>query len=101
MSGPDSKALGLIHDLRSGEAIGQHPDDISEADLLALGHKPKSLLTCLRSFCLACSGGSPAEARKCVRVTCPLWPYRLGKRPAVWRRSDLGAAARAARNSNL
>lgn len=98
MSDGRSKNLGLVTDLKTGEPIGQHPDDISEADLLALGHKPTSLLACIRARCIDCSGGSPGEARKCISQTCPLWPYRMGKRPAVRRRSELGAAARAARS---
>lgn len=90
--------LGLVRDPKTGESIGQHPDDISEEDLRALGHRPGSLMDAIRAFCRVCSNGSVAEIRKCTRATCPLWLYRMGKRPAVWRRSDLGAAARAARN---
>ena len=38
MSDGRSKNPGLLVDPKTGETVGQHPDDISEADLLALGH---------------------------------------------------------------
>lgn len=98
MSIDDRRSFGLVLDPKTGEPIGQHPDDISEVDLRALGHRPCSPLDGIRAFCRVCSSGSVAEVRKCTRTTCPLWLFRMGKRPAVWRRSDLGAAARAARN---
>ncbi len=93
--------LGLVIDPKTGELIGRHPDDMSEEELRALGHGPDLPLDCIRAFCRTCSNGSVAEIRKCTRTTCPLWSYRMGKRPAVWRRSDLGAAARAARNTKI
>lgn len=96
-----SSKLGLVVDSKTGELIGQHPDAIAEEQLRALGHRPCSPMTCIRAFCRVCSNGSVAEIRKCPRTTCPLWHYRMGKRPAAWRRSDLGAAARVARKNNI
>lgn len=35
----------------------------------------------IRAYCLGCSGGSYLEVRECVIPKCPLYPYRMGKRP--------------------
>lgn len=32
----------------------------------------------IRLKCLDCSGGSPAEVKKCAILKCPLWRWRLG-----------------------
>jgi len=37
----------------------------------------------IRAKCLDCSGGSAQEVRLCVIRDCPLYPYRLGKRPVI------------------
>lgn len=45
---------------------------------------PTSNLTPLRAIrlkCLDCSGESRLEVRLCPVRRCPLWPYRLGKKP--------------------
>lgn len=37
----------------------------------------------IRAKCLDCCGGSSKEVRDCTAGdSCPLFPYRLGKRPA-------------------
>lgn len=36
----------------------------------------------IRANCLDCCGGSPKEVRLCPSAKCPLYPYRLGHRPA-------------------
>lgn len=82
MSTDPRRTLGLVADPKTGEFIGQHPDDISEEDLRALGHRPGPPMSAVRAFCRDCSSGSVAEIRKCTRTTCPLWLYRMGKRPA-------------------
>ena len=43
--------------------------------------KRQTPIKAIRSKCLDCCNGSPYEVRKCVIPKCPLWPYRLGKRP--------------------
>ena len=46
--------------------------------------KPENRLRPLKAIrlkCLDCSGGSPKEVRLCPAFGCPLWPYRMGKRP--------------------
>lgn len=35
----------------------------------------------IRAKCIDCSGGDKAEVRECVITECPLYPYRMGKRP--------------------
>ncbi len=37
----------------------------------------------IRKYCLECSAESVKEVRECNIVRCPLWPYRMGKRPKV------------------
>jgi hypothetical protein len=35
----------------------------------------------IRAKCLDCSCHQAKEIRECPITTCPLWPYRMGKRP--------------------
>ena len=35
----------------------------------------------IRAKCLDCCCGHPSEVRICTAVKCPLYPYRMGKRP--------------------
>ena len=35
----------------------------------------------IRAKCLDCSCGEKKEVRLCPIESCPLWPYRMGKRP--------------------
>ena len=35
----------------------------------------------IRAKCLDCSCGMAKEVRLCLIKECPLWPYRMGKRP--------------------
>jgi hypothetical protein len=32
---------------------------------------------------LDCCGGIAKEVRECSITECPIWPYRMGKRPVV------------------
>jgi len=38
-------------------------------------------LKAIRAKCLDCSGGMRNEVKNCKLERCPLWPYRMGKRP--------------------
>lgn len=38
-------------------------------------------LKAIRAKCLDCSAGQPAEVRLCSSEKCPLYPYRMGRRP--------------------
>jgi len=35
----------------------------------------------IRAKCIECSGDDKAEVRLCTFGECPLWPYRMGRRP--------------------
>lgn len=35
----------------------------------------------IRAKCLDCCCNHPSEVRICTAVKCPLYPYRMGKRP--------------------
>lgn len=35
----------------------------------------------IRAKCIDCSCGEKKEVRLCLIEWCPLWPYRMGKRP--------------------
>ena len=35
----------------------------------------------IRAKCLDCVAQQPAEVRLCIDEKCPLWPYRMGRRP--------------------
>jgi hypothetical protein len=37
----------------------------------------------IRLKCKECSSGQLAEVRLCPVTTCPIWPYRMGKRPTT------------------
>jgi len=40
-------------------------------------------LKAIRAKCLDCSCDQDSEVRNCVVPKCPLFPYRMGKRPEV------------------
>ena len=44
----------------------------------------RSPLKTIRARCLDCVAGSRAEVRRCELRECPLWPYRMGRRPKAW-----------------
>ena len=39
----------------------------------------------IRAKCLDCCCGHPSEVRICTATKCPLYPYRMGKRPKAGR----------------
>ena len=61
------------------------PDE-SSAETRTDYSQPGSLLRPLkavRAKCLDCTGGSAHEVKLCPSYHCPLWSYRLGKRPTA------------------
>ena len=38
-------------------------------------------LRAIRAKCLACCLDQPKEVRLCAAPRCPVWPYRMGRRP--------------------
>jgi len=43
----------------------------------------------IRANCIECSGGSLKEVRECNIINCPLWAYRMGRRPDASTRNTL------------
>ena len=43
-----------------------------------------------RLYCLGCCNGSALEVRLCSEMSCPLWPYRLGRNPTADMIAQLG-----------
>lgn len=64
-----------------GRLIGRDPRRLADADYAAAGIAARTPMKAIRAFCLACVGDAPAEVRKCVAVSCPLWPLRMGRWP--------------------
>lgn len=80
----DPRYSGLKIDA-DGWAVGRDPDELSAEELHAVAGEKKSLLAVIRARCIDCCAGNSAEVRKCVAVSCPNWPYRMGRRPKAWR----------------
>ena len=68
---------------RNGALVGRDPRQMTTEELEQLGHERISPLKALRLRCLDCCAGSASEVRLCVSVTCPSWPFRMGRSP--WR----------------
>jgi hypothetical protein len=91
-----------------GQKIGVDPRRIPVELLRArIGHEgralPETPLDAIRGFCIECSGGSPAEVRKCTTMKCPLWPFRMNSNPFHARakqREDGNAQLRALRTTS-
>jgi hypothetical protein len=66
-----------------GYLTGRDPRQMRQDELLAMGHAAMSPMAAIRARCLDCCAGSSDEARKCVAMACPSWPFRTGKNP--WR----------------
>ena len=75
------RKIGL--ELRHRQGVGRDPDQMTAEELIALGHNPMSPLKALRLRCIDCCAGSSLEVRLCTAVSCPSWPFRLGRNP--WR----------------
>lgn len=45
--------------------------------------KATTPMRAIRAKCLDCSADQPSEVRLCPIKSCPLWPYRFGKRPST------------------
>jgi hypothetical protein len=69
-----------------GEMIGRDPREISADEWLKMRSDFPVGLEAVRTMCLDCAH-SPSEVRKCVCVTCPLWPFRMGSVPKGYRKA--------------
>lgn len=68
-----------------GQKVGKLPGSIGLEQLRSLGHSESSIRA-IRSKCLDCCAGAASEVRKCVAITCSLWPLRMGVNPFHGRR---------------
>jgi hypothetical protein len=68
------------YEVDGGQKVGKLPRSLGLGQLRALG-QPESPIRAIRSKCLDCSAGVVSEVRKCVAVTCALWPFRMGSNP--------------------
>ena len=67
-----------IHTNESREAANQAKRRTT-AILKEFGFKPP--LKAIREYCLDCQGEGESGVRNCHLPDCPLWPYRMGRRP--------------------
>lgn len=66
-----------------GQKVGRDPRKMTMDEIKACGHEPMPVLAAIRSKCLDCCANQLSEVRRCVSVSCPLWPFRMNKNP--WR----------------
>lgn len=59
----------------------QTPDESDDPLVNKYRARIKNRATAIRSYCVWCQGGYTAEVRRCVSVTCPLHPFRMGTDP--------------------
>lgn len=78
------RAALLEMDEGEGQLVGCDPRQIGAEAMKAAGIEPSPLLAAVRAKCLDCVGDSPAEVRRCVLVSCALWPFRMNSNP--WRK---------------
>jgi len=66
--------------------MSDHPSP-NPSETSRFSQKPTSKLgvftpiRAIRWHCMECSVGSRKEVARCHLLRCPLWPYRMGKRP--------------------
>jgi hypothetical protein len=68
-------------DVDGAQVIGRDPRKIPAHEFDGAGLTGRPILSVIRDKCLDCCCGQEAEVRKCVAVTCALWPYRMGSNP--------------------
>ena len=64
-----------------GHLIGRDPRTITESEWAETAPGALVGFKAIRAKCIDCCGGNAAEVRKCVSVTCALWPLRMGRMP--------------------
>ena len=69
-----------------GNLIGRNPLEVPAQDWDDNNLPFLSGLKAIRAKCLDCSV-IQSEVRKCVCITCPLWPLRMGSVPKGFRRN--------------
>lgn len=68
-------------EIDGGHLIGRDPRTIKADEWAA--HLPDAQVgfKVIRAKCMDCAGNNTAEVRKCVSVSCALWPLRMGGQP--------------------
>ena len=51
------------YQIDDGELIGRDPREISQEDIIALGH-PQGARAAIRAKCIECSGGNETQSRR-------------------------------------
>lgn len=82
-----------------GTTIGKDPRKLSQEQLKALPHET-SVIAAVRAKCMDCCNDNASEVRKCISVTCPLWPMRMGKNVFSSKR-DISDEQRAAASERM
>jgi hypothetical protein len=72
------------YDDDKGHLIGRDPRQLTPDDFETANIQLMPVMKAIRAKCLDCVGSNP-EIRKCVSVTCPLWPLRMGHFPKILR----------------
>ena len=77
---------GLLEPLKGtqpseGYLVGKNPLIIGGKKMVEEGIVPITPLKAIRKNCIDCAGGSKGEARRCVAIECPCWPFRMGTNP--------------------
>lgn len=79
--------------LDNKESFGADPRSVGVDSLKEAGHEKQPILRVIREKCMDCCCRQQTEVRKCVSVSCPLWPYRMGTNPFTGRKGNAGAFA--------
>lgn len=74
-------AESLVIVAENGETEGVHPDTLGKDDFPEF----TSVYRVIRAKCLDCAH-TESEVRKCVATDCPLWPFRMGRKPKALRK---------------
>jgi len=86
------------HDVAQGQQPGSYPHPAEGEDSspdTEEGSNANSVdiprpLTAKRQHCLWCCCGSALEVNLCPAKSCPLWPYRFGKKPTADMLAEVG-----------
>ena len=68
----------MKHVSKSGLDLRNH--DQQRSNMESIKQTP---IKAIRNRCIDCSAGSLVEVRLCPVTTCPIWPYRMGRRPTM------------------
>ena len=73
------------YEIDGGSLIGRDPRKLTREDFAEAGVELRRMNKAIRAKCLDCVAGSESEVRKCVSISCPLWPIRMGVLPRALR----------------